>query len=79
MFAIIFLSIGTGLSIINQSGFHVEIRYDEVCLEQLKKREPCRIDLPRIDQAVEGRVHIYYKLENYYQNHRRYYSSREDQ
>mmetsp|Transcript_7618 Transcript_7618/g.19718 ORF Transcript_7618/g.19718 Transcript_7618/m.19718 type:complete len:364 (-) Transcript_7618:129-1220(-) len=58
--------------------------YDETCCEshcddELKRvdRNPCTITVT-VPSKMEAPVHMYYMLENYYQNHRRYVKSRSD-
>lgn len=37
----------------------------------------CRVDLEPIPNDVKGPVYVYYQLDNFYQNHRRYVKSRD--
>eukprot|EP00013_Stygamoeba_regulata_P021056 CAMPEP_0177653496 /NCGR_PEP_ID=MMETSP0447-20121125/13768_1 /TAXON_ID=0 /ORGANISM="Stygamoeba regulata, Strain BSH-02190019" /LENGTH=252 /DNA_ID=CAMNT_0019156959 /DNA_START=193 /DNA_END=948 /DNA_ORIENTATION=+ len=50
-----------------------EFRYDDQCDANAK----CTITL-NIDEDMSSPVYVYYKLDNYYQNHRRYVKSRSD-
>lgn len=52
----------------------VETRYDDNC----QIGEICTVTLD-IKEKMEEPVYLYYKLTNYYQNHRRYVKSRNDQ
>ncbi len=80
--SIIFLPIGIGLFFATRSLVDIEIRYDQ------KMSEPCLSNSPvnscyqqinvTIPEDMDGPVYFYYKLSNYYQNHRIYVSSRSD-
>lgn len=50
------------------------------CAEFIKdKVEPCRCVIPfTLEKDFNGKVFMYYGLSNYYQNHRRYVKSRDD-
>lgn len=45
----------------------IEIRYDHICREG----EVCDITLPN-NLSMRGPVYVYYRMSNFYQNHRRY-------
>ena len=52
-------------------------RYDDVCpAVGAPGSNPCELKIS-IDQDIEGPVYVYYQLENFYQNHRRYVKSRD--
>ena len=59
-------------------------RYDIKCADKLQKNgddgKPliCEVDLPQIDTEVKSPVMVYYQLDNFYQNHRRYVKSRDN-
>jgi hypothetical protein len=62
----------------------VKVRYDETCAD-LRKNEKnkyvaCNVtDIEvKVDEDIEKPVYLYYQLENFYQNHRRYVQSRDD-
>src|SRR3989338_3828871 len=69
----IFVPIGVMILLTNNSLVDYEFRYDDIC--PFNDTSPCRINFNLTDN-IPGPVYIYYKLENYYQNHRRYLSSR---
>lgn len=55
---------------------------DTTCAEELEKnvRAPCECRIPfNLRQSLEGEVLMYYELSNFYQNSRRYVSSRDDE
>lgn len=51
-----------------------EVRYDETCKEPRKK---CTVTL-NVAKDMPGPVFVYYQLDNFYQNHRRYVKSRDN-
>uniref|UniRef100_A0ACD5TEJ0 Uncharacterized protein n=1 Tax=Avena sativa TaxID=4498 RepID=A0ACD5TEJ0_AVESA len=42
-------------------------------------RKPDKLAIFQVPKPMKGPIHVYYQLENYYQNHRRYVKSRSDQ
>ena len=83
-FAAIFLTFGIAIQLINEGTFEIVMRYDEDCQPLLNAersdgtRMMCRLNLPVIQETVKAPIYFYYKLDRYYQNHRRYFSSRND-
>ncbi len=49
-------------------------RYDDICVENVTS---CRINIT-IPSKMTGPLDFYYELVGYYQNHRRYATSRSD-
>lgn len=41
------------------------------------KKGNCVLDLEEIPNDIKGPVYVYYQLDNFYQNHRRYVKSRD--
>lgn len=41
------------------------------------KKENCTVQLEEITSDIKGPVYVYYQLNNFYQNHRRYVKSRD--
>jgi len=70
---IVFIPIGIGIVISSNQVVEVDFRYDTVC----DVGNVCNITLD-VTQEMKGPVFLYYRLENYYQNHRRYVQSRND-
>lgn len=70
---IIFIPIGIGIVISSNEVHEVTVRYDHIC----DVGNVCNITL-EIPQDMKGPVYFYYRLDNYYQNHRRYVKSRND-
>jgi len=71
---IIFVPVGVVMLISSNNVVEVETRYDNNC----QIGEICTVTLD-IKEKMEEPVYLYYKLTNYYQNHRRYVKSRNDQ
>jgi len=70
---IIFIPIGIGIVISAKEVVEIDSRYDNVCAVG----SVCNITLD-ITEDMKAPVYLYYRLENYYQNHRRYVKSRND-
>jgi len=81
----VFIPIGTVCLIASQSVVEVVSKpYDETCCERFCDNDerridknPCTIKMT-VPERMVAPVHLYYSLENYYQNHRRYVKSRSD-
>jgi hypothetical protein len=72
---IIFVPVGIILLTASNSVIEVGQRYDNIGCD-LNTTCTIKIDVP---EKMSAPVFFYYKLENYYQNHRRYVKSRSDQ
>jgi len=70
---IIFIPLGAGFLSSSNQVIQVSERYDDKCAEGTV----CNITLI-IPQLMKAPVYLYYGLNGYYQNHRRYVSSRDD-
>jgi hypothetical protein len=70
---IVFIPIGVGIVYSSNKVVEVDQRYDHACAVG----NVCNITM-KVDQRMEAPVYLYYRLENYYQNHRRYVKSRND-
>jgi len=74
---IAFIPIGSVLLAASNSVVEVTERYDNI--EECKDlNTTCTITF-KIDEKMSSPVYVYYRLENFYQNHRRYVKSRNDQ
>jgi len=71
---IIFVPVGVVMLLASNNVVEVEARYDNVC----SIGERCNVTLVVTDK-MEHPVYLYYKLTNYYQNHRQYVKSRDDE
>lgn len=63
----------------NDQVVELELRYDELCHEKMQSEEFCEIKFQDINRYVPGPIYVYYELGQFYQNHRRYVKSRENQ
>jgi len=72
---IVFIPIGVVLLLASNSVVEVTQRYDQK--ETCAMNSKCTLTI-EIPQKMEAPVYLYYQLENYYQNHRRYVKSRND-
>jgi len=70
---IIFIPIGIGIVISSNEVVEVDMRYDNVC----DVNNVCSLNI-NIPKDMKAPVYFYYRLDNYYQNHRRYVKSRND-
>jgi len=71
---IVFIPVGVILLVSSQRVVEASVRYDSVCPIDTK----CQVNI-EVDDTMTAPVYLYYRLENYYQNHRRYVKSRNDQ
>eukprot|EP00287_Rhodomonas_sp_CCMP768_P030347 CAMPEP_0202854662 /NCGR_PEP_ID=MMETSP1389-20130828/91119_1 /ASSEMBLY_ACC=CAM_ASM_000865 /TAXON_ID=302021 /ORGANISM="Rhodomonas sp., Strain CCMP768" /LENGTH=397 /DNA_ID=CAMNT_0049533259 /DNA_START=28 /DNA_END=1221 /DNA_ORIENTATION=- len=71
---VVFIAIGIPVLMASNQVLSVSVRYDELCMDQAV----CKIefDLSDDDGWEDQDVYVYYQLDNFYQNHRRYVQSR---
>ena len=73
----VFIVLGIIILIFSNKIEEVSYRYDEECKNQLKEKNECVITLD-IKKKMEKKIMIYYQLNGFYQNHRRYVKSKSD-
>ena len=73
-FGIIFIIIGIIILIYSNKIHEVSIRYDTLCTSI---NTTCEATI-KIDKKIEKDVMVYYQINNFYQNHRRYVKSKSD-
>ena len=73
-FGIIFIIIGIIILIYSNKIHEVSVRYDTECT---KINSECNTKIT-IDKKIEKDVMVYYQVNNFYQNHRRYVKSKSD-
>lgn len=82
IFSVIFLAIGILLFVMSDQIFELSQRYEDVCEGQLQTGSTCTIEFnisqDEISDSVKNPIYVYYQLDNFYQNHRRYVKSREN-
>jgi hypothetical protein len=76
-FGIVFIILGIVILVFSNKIEEISIRYDDKCKEQKKIGEPCVISFP-IKKTMKKKIMIYYQLDGFYQNHRRYVKSKSD-
>lgn len=79
IFSVIFLAIGIVLYVMSDQITEMEVRYDERCQSFLRKEGGCEIEFGNITSTIEQPIYVYYQLDNFYQNHRRYVKSRDNE
>jgi len=72
----IFIPIGVVLLVASNNVIEVGERYDDLSACAINSTCTITLDIP---EKMSAPVYFYYRLENYYQNHRRYVKSRNDQ
>ncbi|XP_049849034.1 uncharacterized protein LOC126317099 [Schistocerca gregaria] len=70
MFGACLVAIGVILYIEAQSIREYKLRYDDICA----KYEECYVRLPEVN--LRAPFYVYYQIDNFYQNNKRYYNSR---
>ena len=80
IFGIIFLTLGITLYVMSERIQGVVQQYDKECQSKLDVggREICTINI-EIDSDIQSPIYVYYQLDNFYQNHRRYVKSRSNE
>ena len=91
IFSVIFLAIGIVLQVMSDRITELDYRYDQECtidqserekddngneIVNWQKKSPAAFQ--DIKAKIEGPIYVYYQLDNFYQNHRRYVKSRDD-
>jgi len=74
---IIFIPIGIGIVVSSDKVVEVDLLYDSESVSACPVGNTCNVTLV-VPQTLTKPVYFYYRLENYYQNHRRYVKSRND-
>ena len=75
-FGVIFIIIGIIILIYSNKIHEVSIRYDTECTST-EENSQCETTI-KIDKKIEKDVMVYYQINNFYQNHRRYVKSKSD-
>ncbi|KAL5721674.1 ALA-interacting subunit 3 [Ranunculus cassubicifolius] len=86
---IVFIPIGLACLFASQRVVEIVYRYDDQCVPQdfttkqvdfIKSSDTNKTCVKTLDvpKLMKGPVYVYYQLDNYYQNHRRYVKSRSD-
>lgn len=70
---IVFIPIGAGIVYSSNQVREVDQRYDHVC----NVGQTCNVTIT-LKEKMEAPIYFYYRLENFFQNHRRYVKSRSD-
>lgn len=76
IFSVIFLAIGIVLQVMSDKITELDVRYDDKC--EVQTDQLCEVDFHTIDTSIAGPIYVYYQLDNFYQNHRRYVKSRDN-
>ncbi|KAL1298205.1 hypothetical protein HN51_042598 [Arachis hypogaea] len=86
---IVFIPVGLASLFSSESVEEAAIRYDDKCLNEIHAQNAVAFiknDMTNktcttswtVERKMQGPIFIYYQLDNYYQNHRRYVKSRND-
>jgi len=79
-FGIVFIILGIIILVFSNKIEEVSFRYDEECKNQIKENKnggKCIITM-NIKKTMKKKIMIYYQLNGFYQNHRRYVKSKSD-
>jgi hypothetical protein len=71
VFGIIFLTLGVVLYVMSEEIQGVSKKYNDIC--EIGKSCTITVD---VENEIKAPVYVYYQLDNFYQNHRRYVKSR---
>jgi len=75
---IVFIPVGVVLLVASDSVVQVESQAYERCASASPGQTSCVVNYTFHDLKMDPPIYMYYKLENFYQNHRRYVKSRND-
>ena len=78
IFGLIFLTLGITLYVMSERIQGVTKRYDSCPLQADLSEQKCEIAIT-IDSDIPAPIYVYYQLDNFYQNHRRYVKSRSNE
>jgi hypothetical protein len=86
IFGVLFLSLGITLYVMSEKVQGALLRYDDQCPTPLyitpdnsdPNPTPCKLSL-ELSSEIKAPIYIYYQLDNFYQNHRRYVKSRSNE
>ena len=73
VFGVVFIVLGIVILVFSNKIKEISYRYDEEC----KGKENCKIHF-KIEKDMERNIMVYYQLDGFYQNHRRYVKSKSD-
>ncbi|TKY49449.1 ALA-interacting subunit 3 [Spatholobus suberectus] len=86
--SIVFVPIGVAALIASRKVVEIVYRYESTCIPQnvtdkvaymqSSADKTCKISL-HVDKHMKSPIYVYYQLDNFYQNHRRYVKSRSDE
>ncbi|CAJ1958207.1 unnamed protein product [Sphenostylis stenocarpa] len=86
--SIVFVPIGVASLIASRKVVEIVFRYESTCIPnnvtdkvayiQSSADKTCNITL-HVNKHMKSPIHVYYQLDNFYQNHRRYVKSRSDE
>ena len=74
IFGLIFLSLGITLYVMSERIQGISQQYNDKCGAE----KECQITLT-VDSDITAPIYVYYQLDNFYQNHRRYVKSRSNE
>jgi hypothetical protein len=76
-FGAVFIVLGIIILVFSNKIEEVSFRYDDYCKDKKGNDNPCEITIP-IKNKMEKKIMVYYQLNGFYQNHRRYVKSKSD-
>lgn len=86
--SVIFIPIGVASLFASRDVVEIVDRYDDACITGTKSAKIISIQTPgdktckrtlKVSKHMKAPIYIYYQLDNFYQNHRRYVKSRSDE
>ncbi|KAL9262654.1 ALA-interacting subunit 1-like protein [Drosera capensis] len=72
--SVVFIPIGVAALFASRDVVEIVDRYDDVCVPQNSSSSKA----DKVPKRMKSPIYIYYQLDNFYQNHRRYVKSRSD-
>ena len=76
-FGVVFIILGIVILVFSNKIEEISKRYDNICKEKRMVNEDCIITFD-IKKEMKKKIMIYYQLDGFYQNHRRYVKSKSD-